>query len=204
MDDIVKKEKKPIKIWHLAILGAALIFMVASLLLNRIPNLSKLTAENNSETNLPEENNSGMNEEENSIPEETPKIISVQDVNISGLGPVETYRIIRGEILKIKNIDDLILFTELYQSEENRDSSIQKYNQMRDVIKGTGGFITEESMVAIIMATMPRGEIKNVELLSESDKKADIEITLDDGKKADVEMIFEGNLWKLNKTTWKQ
>ena len=119
--------------------------------------------------------------------------VIIGKADISGLGPVETYLVIRSEFTKIRNINDLIVFAEAYGSDDN----ISRTQQLPALIDIVG----EETIMSIIISAAA-DEIKSAEIISVSANDALIKITSKGGKEGRATMVYEREKWRLDLEEW--
>lgn len=193
-----KEEKKsPVKARYLLV-GAVLVFMFGSLLLGKISekffgalsNKDEMVEPENVEPS-PEEidfdelvNGVLGSEETSSLPEET---------DISSLGPDEAYLVIRKELVKVKDVDDLIAFAEKYGSEKNIS-----YAKQLERIKI---FVGEDEIVSAITSALSE-KIESAQTASSSDNKATVKLVTESGKEGEAIMVFERGSWRFDSEKW--
>ena len=122
---------------------------------------------------------------------ETEDNFIIGKTEISGLGPIEAYLIIRKEFSKIRNINDLIIFTEAYGSNDN----IGRVKELHALIDTAG----EELIMSIISAIY---KVEFAEIISSSKSDAVIKITSEKGKEGRAIMVYERGEWKLSREEW--
>jgi len=193
-----KEEKKsPIKARYL-LAGAVLVFMFGSLLLGKISE-KFFGALSNKDEMVGPENVEGSPEEidfeelANSVLGNGESSSVSEETGVSNLGPEEAYLAIRKELVKVKDVDDLIAFAEKYGSEKNIS-----YARQLDKIKIFAG--EDEIMSAITSALSEK--IKSAQTVSSSDNKATIKLVTESGKEGEAMMVFERGSWRFDSEKW--
>ena len=193
-----KEEKKsPIKARYL-LAGAVLVFMFGSLLLGKISE-KFFGALSNKDEMVGPENVEGSPEEidfeelANSVLGNGENSSVSEETGVSNLGPEEVYLAIRKELVKVKDVDDLIAFAEKYGSEKNIS-----YARQLDKIKIFAG--EDEIMSAITSALSEK--IKSAQTVSSSDNKATIKLVTESGKEGEAMMVFERGSWRFDSEKW--
>jgi len=124
---------------------------------------------------------------------ETEDNFVIGGANISGLGPVETYLIIRKEFSKIRNINDLIIFTEAYSSDDN----IARVKELHTLIDMVG----EEVIMSIIISAAA-DKVESAEIITVSTSEAVIKITSEGSREGRATMVYERGKWRLSREEW--
>jgi len=119
--------------------------------------------------------------------------VTIGKADISGLGPVESYLIIRSELAKVRNISDLSIFTEAYGSNDN----IYRVRQLSALIDIVG----EETIMSIIISAAV-DKIQSAEIITSSTNDAVIKITSEKGEEGRAIMIYEREEWRLSREEW--
>ena len=117
----------------------------------------------------------------------------IGETDISGLGPVEAYLIIRKEFSKIRNINDLIIFTEAYGNDDN----IAHARQLHALIDIVG----EEIIMSMIISAQGN-KIKSTEIISSSKDNTEIKIISNEGREGRAIMVYERGAWRLKSEYW--
>jgi len=191
------KKEKTLKTWPMMLAGVVFIFMMGTLLLGHMSKnfYGSLSSEN--ELSTPEVKNisgegTGLEDvfnqifsgETNTEPEES----YIEKIDLSGLGPVETYLAIKGEATKIESLSEFISFVEAYGDSKSASAVRQLYK--------LEGIIDEEQIMSLILSSLG-GEIKSTELLEQTENKATIKVILEDDREAEARMVLEEGIWKL-------
>jgi len=134
--------------------------------------------ENSSEEQV--KNKEGIKEVEN--------VPLISKASISGLGPVESFLIIKDEFSKIRNLNDLILFTKEYGSDDN----ISRVQQLQAIIDIVG----EETIMPIIISAAA-DRIISTEIISSSEDSVEIKTISERNKEGRVIMVYERGKWRL-------
>ena len=119
---------------------------------------------------------------------EAGNIVLIGKADISGLGPVESFLSIRDEFSKIRNINDLIIFTEAYGSDDN----IAHARQLHALIDIVG----EEIIMSMIISAQGN-KIKSTEIISSSKDNTEIKIISNEGREGRAIMVYERGAWRL-------
>ncbi len=117
----------------------------------------------------------------------------IGETDISGLGPAEAYLIIRKEFSKIRNINDLIIFTEAYGNDDN----IAHARQLHALIDIVG----EEIIMSMIISAQGN-KIKSTEIISSSKDNTEIKIISNEGREGRAIMVYERGAWRLKSEYW--
>ncbi len=120
-------------------------------------------------------------------------IILIGKADISGLSPIDAFLIIRNEFSKIRNINDLIIFTEAYGSDDN----IVHAQQLHVLINIVG----EEIIMSMIILAQGN-EIKSTEIISSSKDNTEIKIISSEGREGRAIMVYEREAWRLSSEEW--
>ncbi len=126
-------------------------------------------------------------------PEEEDEKVLISKADIADMPPVEAYLVIREEFFKIKSLDDLVLFSEIYGSRKNKISV--------DSLKSIGGIIEDDFIISMIVSSVP-SEISSTEIISLSDEECVIKIFSETKDEGEVKMVFESGSWKLDYEEW--
>ena len=124
---------------------------------------------------------------------ETENNFVIGETDISGLGPVEAYLIIRKEFSKIRNINDLIIFTEAYGSDDN----IARVKELHTLIDMVG----EEAIMSIIISAVAY-KVESAEIITASTSDAVIKITSEGGREGRAIMVYERGKWRFSREEW--
>lgn len=124
---------------------------------------------------------------------ELQKSSTLEKIDISHLGPKETYLIIRSQFDKIKNLSDLISFMSMYTSSQN--ITVLKYLPIISDIMGEEVFINE-------VKSHFNKDIVSTNLVLSLSNRAEIEIISKDNKIGKAIMVLEEGEWKLESETW--
>ncbi|MCK9187417.1 MAG: hypothetical protein PHS16_00045 [Candidatus Colwellbacteria bacterium] len=127
--------------------------------------------------------------------EEEDEKVSIFKTDIAGMPPVESYLAIREEFFKIKSLDDLVLFSEIYGSRKNKISA--------DSLKSVGGIIEDDFIISMIVSSVP-SEISSTEIISLSDEECVIKVVSETKEEGEVKMVFEEGAWKLDYEEWRE
>jgi hypothetical protein len=114
-------------------------------------------------------------------------------VDVFGLDPVGSYLLIRNEFIKIKNLNDLTAFSEMYGSPSNK-RSVAELNKMKDIIDG-------KMVVSLLMSSIPE-KISGAEIIWEKDGISSIRLTSEYGEKGEAKMMLEDGYWKFDNEKW--
>ena len=191
------KEEKKMKTWPITLAVIVLVFMMGSLLLGKISNNFYGSLSSDKKVSVPEINSTSenvnledvfnqiMSEESDSDSEE----ISFETVDLSGLGPTESYLVIKEEIKKVENLDELIYFVRAYGSEKNV-SAVQQLYKVRELI--------DEDQIMSLMFSGLDETVKSAELLNQEESEATIKAIFESGKEIQAKMVMEDGVWKLD------